>query len=233
MKRTRAFSCAVGVLVAGLLASACSATPDDPDTGAQPKPAGSPATGRTGAGQVAAPQERACEGGTYTWFNLQRRYVLNGVSDAQTLKAEGTELTEPMRRLRTDRASLESDGPRLDSKAVFYALSVRLGLADKGEDPEDVEDWSALGEPGSYAPLNEDGGWTSGGAAVRLVSYSAFEKVDADFRYTCKGGKDREPTVGHVLTWGRDLSGALNCEEPLSKAGSAAAREAVRLSCGR
>ncbi|MER7723913.1 hypothetical protein [Streptomyces sp. NPDC096323] len=236
MKRTRAFSRAVGVLVAGLLTgtSACSPTPDDPGTGAKPKPAGSPATGQTGAEQVAAPQERACKGGTYTWFNLQRHYVLNGVSDAQTLNAKGAELTKPMRRLRTDQASLESDGPRLDSKAVFYALSVRLGLVDEGEDSGHLDDWSTLGEPGSYAPLDEDGGWTSSAAPVRLVSFSGFEKVDADFRYTCKGGKDREPTVGHVSTWGRNLSGAINCEEPLPEASSRpVAREAVRLSCGR
>ncbi|WP_327709035.1 hypothetical protein OG912_09950 [Streptomyces sp. NBC_00464] len=237
MKRTRAFTCAAAVLVAGLLAGAsgCSLTPED--TGAKPKPTGSPTAAQTGAEQVSAPEERACKGGTYTWFNLQSQYVLNGVTDAQLITAKPTKMTEPMRRLRTDQASLESEGPRLDAKAVFYALSVRIGLADKGEDPEDLEGWSGLGEPGAYAPFYDDGDWT-GGVGSRLVAFSAVEMVDVDFRYTCKGGRHREPTVGHVSTWGRDLSGALDCEDPLPEGASGAAREAavreaVRLSCGR
>lgn len=240
MKRTRALTCAVGMLVAGLLAGAsgCDSTPEDPGASARKsKPAGSPTAARTGAEQVSAHEERACKGGTYTWFNMQSQYLLNGVTDAQPRMTKPSKMTKPMRRLRTDQASLESEGPRPDAKAVFYALSVRIGLADKGEDPEDLEGWSGLGEPGAYAPLYDDGDWT-GGVGSRLVAFSAVEMVDVDFRYTCKGGKHREPTVGHVSTWGRDLSGALNCEDPLPEGASGAAREAalreaVRLSCGR
>ncbi|MFI6646093.1 hypothetical protein ACIBI8_00530 [Streptomyces sp. NPDC050529] len=228
MKRTRAFTCAAAVLVAGLLAGAsgCSSTPED--TGAKPKPTGSPTAAQTGAEQVSVPEERACKGGTYTWFNMQEQSVLNGVTDVQRVTGKPTKLTEPMRRLRTDQGSLTSDGPTLDSQAVLFALSVHLGFAEKGGDPQDG---SGMGEPGAYAPIDEGGGEVSGHAA-RLVNYSAVTKVDVDFRYTCKGGEHREPTVGHVSTWSKTTAGVLNCEEPLPK-DAAAAHEAKRLSCGR
>lgn len=63
------------------------------------------------------------------------------------------------------------------------------------------------------------------------MNYSAVTMVDVDFRYTCRGGEHREPTVGHVSTWSKTVAGILNCEEPLTKDVSAAAREAERLSC--
>ncbi|WP_326738510.1 hypothetical protein [Streptomyces sp. NBC_01022] len=231
MKRTRAFTCAAAVLVAGLLAGAsgCSSTPED--TGAKPKPTGSPTAAQTGAEQVSAPEERACKGGTYTWFNLRKVSVLNGVTKAQRVTPEGTELTAPMQRLRTDQASLETEGPRLDSHAVFFALSMRLGFAEKGDELDDPASWSGLGEPGAYVPLGESGGEFSG-LGADLVSYSFAKLVEADFRYSCGSGGDREPTIGHVSTWIVTGEGALACKEPLPK-DAAAAHEAKRLSCGR
>ncbi|MCM2411974.1 hypothetical protein [Streptomyces sp. RKAG290] len=231
MERTRAFTCAAGVLVAGLLAGAsgCSSTPDDPGTSGKPKTAGSRTASETGAEQVAAPEERACKGGTYTWFNMQKYSVLNGVTDVQRVTAKPTKMTEPMRRLRTDQGSLTSDGPRLDSQAVLFALSVHLGFAEKGDDPQGG---SGLGEPGAYAPLAEGGGEFSG-LAARLVSYSFVKLVETDFRYSCGSGEDREPTTGHVSTWITDGEGTLNCDEPLTKDTLAPAHEAERLSCGR
>ncbi|WNI34054.1 hypothetical protein [Streptomyces sp. ITFR-6] len=232
MKRTRALGYATAVLVAGILAgtSGCGSTPDDRNTSRKPEQAGAPTAGQAGAEQVAASQQRACEGGTYTWFNLQKHDVLNGVTEVQRVTAEPTKLTAPMRRLRTDRASLESDGPALDPHAVFFALDTRLGLTEKGEELDDTSGWSGLGEPGAYAPLAEGGGEFSG-LAARLVSYSFVKLVEADFRYACGSGEGREPTTGHVLTWIVDGEGTLNCDEPLTKGTSAPAHEAERLSC--
>ncbi|WP_329614093.1 hypothetical protein OG244_13490 [Streptomyces brevispora] len=228
MKRTRAFTRVAGLLVAGLLTgvSGCSTPPDDPGASGRPEQAGS-STPRTE--RVSAPRERACRGGTYTWFNMQSHSVLNGVTDAQRVTTEPTKLSEPMQRLRTDQASLEAEGPGLDSRTVLFALGVRLGLVAQGDDPEG---WAELGEPGSYAPLDAGGGEVSGHGA-RLVNFSAVTIIDADFRYACEGDEDREPTVGHLSTWGTTISGTLECGEPLPKDASAAAREAERLSCGR
>ncbi|WNI22672.1 hypothetical protein [Streptomyces sp. ITFR-16] len=214
--------------VAGLLTatSGCTSAPDAPKAAASPSTAGAPAGS---AEPVSAPRERACEGGTYTWFNEQSLFVLNGVSDVQRVTGKRTKLTEPVRRLRTDQASVEAVGPRLDSRDVLFALSVRLGFADKGGDPQDG---SGLGEPGTYAPLDEGGGEV-GGHTARLVNFSFVKLVETDFRYTCGSGKGQEPTTGHVVTWGNSGGGVVDCDEALPKDASAAAHEAVRLSCGR
>ncbi|WP_240799384.1 hypothetical protein [Streptomyces sp. A0958] len=163
---------------------------------------------------------------------MQKHSVLNGVTDVQRISAKGDKMvrmTKPMRRLRTDQASLESDDPKLDPHAVLFALGVHLGLADKGDDPQD---WSGLGEPGAYAPLDEGGG-EAGGIDAPLVNFSGVTLVETDFRYTCGSGMNRESTTGHVLTWSSSGGGTLSCDEPLSKKASAAAHEARRLSCGR
>lgn len=231
MKRTRALSTAVAVAVEGLLTatSGCTSAPDAPEAAVKPSTAGSPAPG---AERVSAPQERACEGGSHTWFNEQSLSVLNGVTDAQRVSADPgrmVKMTEPMRRLRTDQASLESHGPRLDAQDVLLALGVRLGFAEKGDDPQDG---SGLAEPGAYAPVDEGGG-EAGGHAARQVNFSFVKLVQTDFRYTCGSGKGQEPTTGHVVTWAGPGGGTVSCEEPLPKDASAAAHEAVRLSCGR
>ncbi len=150
----------------------------------------------------------------------------------QRVTAEASEPAAPMQRLRTDQASLETEGPRLDSHAVFFALSVRIGLTEKGDELDDPGSWSGLGEPGAYAPLAEDGGGAFSGRAADLVSYSLVKLVEADFRYSCGDGGDREPTTGHVSTWIVTGEGFLACEDPLPK-DAAAAHEAKRLSCGR
>ncbi|WP_406092980.1 hypothetical protein [Streptomyces sp. NBC_01013] len=231
MKRTRTLTSTVAVLVAGILAGAsgCGSTPDDPGASGRPKQAGSPTAGTAGAERVAASEQRACEGGTYTWFNLRKQSVLNGVADAQRVTAEATKMVEPIRRLRTDQASLRSDGPRPDAQDVFLALSVHLGFAEKGDEPEGG---AGLGEPGTYAPLDEGGGEVTGHAA-RLVNFSSVTLVETDFRYTCGSRAHQEPTTGHVSTWTTSGGGILDCDEPLPKGASAAAREAGRLSCGR
>ncbi|MFD5059860.1 hypothetical protein [Streptomyces sp. NPDC058394] len=124
--------------------------------------------------------------------------MLNGVTEPQHLTAaKGTEFTKPMRRLRTDMASVRTegtDGTSPDNDAVLLALGVHLGPAAKGDET------SELGEPGEYAPVDNDGGECSG-AAGHLVEFSSVQLIETDFRRSCGPGKQREQTVGHVVNW--------------------------------
>ncbi|MFJ9678619.1 hypothetical protein ACIRP2_11240 [Streptomyces sp. NPDC101194] len=230
MKRTRTVVTTTALLVAGLLAvvSGCTSASSDAANREEPRPAGSTTAGRTGADSVPVSDARACRGGTYTWFNTQRLSVLNGVTEAQRVTAAKTVGADrPMLRLRTDMASLDTEGPALGSDAVLGALAVHLGLADEGN-----PDAAGLDKPGEYPPLDTGAGEFSGPAG-HYVSYSAFQLIETDFRYSCGHGKQHEPTFGHVVTATAPVGGILRCEEPLRKHASAAAREAVRLSCGR
>ncbi|MEW1687649.1 hypothetical protein ACIQOF_29745 [Streptomyces sp. NPDC091265] len=230
MERTRAFTAAVAVLAAAILAGAggCTSAADGPGASEKPRAAGEP-TAAAATERISAPEDRACKGGTYTWFNTRRVPVLNGVTDFQRVTVESTKLTEPMQRLRTDQASLESDGPRPDPRTVLFALSVHLGFSEKRDDPGDG---SPLGKPGTYAPVDEGGGKVSGHSG-RIVSYSSVSLIDTDFRHTCGHGAKQPPTVGHVTTWSAAGGGVLDCDEPLDKNSSDPAHEAERLSCGR
>ncbi|MEU2026709.1 hypothetical protein ABZ565_31820 [Streptomyces sp. NPDC016469] len=228
MKRTRVHLGAAAAIVAAALAcvSGCSAA-DGGSTDA--KPTGS---ARAAADKTVAREPQACRGGTYTWFNMQDRSVLNGLADPQRVtggSSKMTKLTEPVRRLRTDQASVVSQGSRVDPKQVLIALSTHLGFTEKDDDPEMG---SGLGEPGEYAEIDSGGGEASGSArTVRLVSYSFVRLVETDFRYTCGSGEDRRTTTGHVVTWPSSGGGLISCEEPLDKKASTAAHEAFRLSC--
>ncbi|WP_326605583.1 hypothetical protein [Streptomyces sp. NBC_01800] len=226
MKRTPA-----AVAVAVLMATGVSAcTSSDGTTREQPRSDGSPTAARTGKGNVPVTESRPrpCKGGTYTWFDTRRRWVLNGVTEPQHLTAaKGTKFTKPMRRLRTDMASVRTDGAdgtSPDNDAVLLALGVHLGPAEKGDET------SGLGEPGEYAPVDNAGGEFSG-AAGHLVEFSSVQLIETDFRRSCGPGKQREQSVGHVVNWTSSGGGDIRCETPLTKHASAAAREAVRLSC--
>ncbi|MGC4944611.1 hypothetical protein ACLQ2N_00130 [Streptomyces sp. DT224] len=223
MKRTRAVTTAA-VMTAGLLIGGCTSTPDDRTAG-DPAPA---ASSKGTADQAAAREPQACRGGTYTWFNLRQNWVINGVAEAQSVTGSGR-VTKPVRRLRTDPASVVTEGVDLDPDLVLHSLGTKLALVSADDDPKEG---SALGEPGTYAPLDEPLGQVSDvKGTVRLVSFSYFKLIETDFRYTCAGGG--KPVVGHVSTWGPSGGGAVNCDEPLGKDASAAAHEAVKLSCAR
>ncbi|WP_392751724.1 hypothetical protein [Streptomyces sp. LN590] len=229
MKRTLAAVAAAAVMATGV--SAC--TSSDGTTRGKPRPEGSPTAARTGKGNVPATESRPrpCKGGTYTWFNTQRRWVLNGVTEPQHVTgAEGAKFTEPMRRLRTDMASVRTEGiggTSQDNDAVLLALGIHVGLAEKGDDA------SSLGEPGEYAPVENASGGRISGAVGHFVEFSSVQLIETDFRHSCGHGKQREQTVGHVVSWTAAGGGDLRCETPLTKRASAAAREAVRLSCHR
>ncbi|WP_202540976.1 hypothetical protein [Streptomyces sp. SID2563] len=230
MKRTRVHLGAAAAIVAAALTcvSGCSST-DGGTTDA--KPSGPAKAEAAEADQAVAREPRACRGGTYTWFNLRKHSVLNGLADPQRITGkpgEPVKLTEPMRRLRTDQASLDTQGPRLDPQEVLFALGVHIGFADKDEDPEDA---AGLAEPGEYAPVEGGGGEISGMNGAVLVDFSSLQLVETDFQYTCGSGERRERTTGHVVTWTSSSLGELRCGVPLPRKASAAAHEALRLSC--
>ncbi|MEU2026265.1 hypothetical protein ABZ565_29550 [Streptomyces sp. NPDC016469] len=219
MKRTRAVTTAAVMMAAGLLIGGCTSTPGD-------RGADDPAPARSSAAtadEAVAREPQACRGGTYTWFNLRQDWVINGVADAQHVTTRSARVAKPIRRLRTDPVTVETEG----AEAVLHALGARVGLVSADDDPAEG---SGLGEPGTYAPLDEPLGRLSDlRSSARLVSFSYFKLIETDFRYTCAGGG--QPVVGHVSTWGPSGGGAVNCDEPLGKDASSAAREAVRLSC--
>ncbi|MFI5628357.1 hypothetical protein ACIA8E_03005 [Streptomyces sp. NPDC051664] len=227
MKRTLAAVAAAAVMATGM--SAC--TSSDGSTREKPRPEGSPTAARTGKGNlpVTESRPRPCKGGTYTWFNTQRRWVLNGVTEPQHVTgSEGAKFTEPMRRLRTDMASVRTEGTggtSQDNDAVLLALGVHVGLAEKGDDT------SSLGEPGEYAPVENASGGRISGVVGHFVEFSSVQLIETDFRHSCRHGKQPEQTVGHVVSWTAAGGGDIRCETPLTKHASAAAREAVRLSC--
>ncbi|MFE4956930.1 hypothetical protein ACFRCW_23210 [Streptomyces sp. NPDC056653] len=226
MKRTPAAVAVAAVMATGV--SAC--TSSDGTSREKPRSDGSPTAARTGKGNVPVTESRPrpCKGGTCTWFDARRRWVLNGVTEPQHLTAaKGTEFTKPMRRLRTDMASVRTegtDGTSPDNDAVLLALGVHLGLAEKGDDT------SWLGEPGEYAPVENASGEKNSGAAGHFVEFSSVQLIETDFRHSCGHGKQRKQTVGHVVNWTASGGGDIRCETPLRKEASAAAREAVRLS---
>ncbi|MCX0245816.1 hypothetical protein [Streptomyces drozdowiczii] len=228
MKRTRAVTTAAVMMAAGLLVGGCTSTPHD-GAADEPAPAGS---SKAAADKTVAREQRACRGGTYTWFNLRDQSVLNGLAAPQRIPGKShtmVKLTEPVRRLRTDQASLDFQGPRPDQREVLFALSVRLGFAEKDEDPEAG---SGLAEPGQYAEIDSGGGEVgASGRTLRLAYFSFVRLVETDFRYTCGSGGGRRATTGHVVTWGSSGGGLISCEEPLDRTASAAAHEAFRLSC--
>nr|WTB33424.1 hypothetical protein OG781_31625 [Streptomyces sp. NBC_00830] len=87
MKRTPAVVAAAAAAVVATGVSAC--TSSDGTTRGKPRPVGSPTAARTGKGNVPVTESRPrpCKGGTYTWFDTQRRWVLNGVTAPQHLTA--------------------------------------------------------------------------------------------------------------------------------------------------
>lgn len=133
MKRTRAVTTAAVMMAAGLLIGGCTSTPHD-GTADDPAPAGS---SERAADQAAAREPQACRGGTYTWFNMRQNWVINGVAEAQSVTGSGR-VTKPVRRLRTDPASVVTEGADLDPDLVLHSLGTKLGLVSADDDPKGV-----------------------------------------------------------------------------------------------
>ncbi len=155
---------------------------------------------------------------------MDRRSVLTGVAEKQTLGEGGGALTHEVRPLRTPRVAVDFDrGPRIDAKAVLRSLGARTG--DVGADG-DATGFTDVHRP---APDPRTGGTEMEGAGT-FVTYSWVEQVVADFQYTCGSG---ERSTGRATSWVVDGSGVLECSVPVEGAKEGdPALAAARFSCG-
>ncbi|WP_338896273.1 hypothetical protein WBG99_11710 [Streptomyces sp. TG1A-60] len=172
---------------------------------------------------------KACEGGTFTWSNVEQPTRLTGVSRAERQGDGGGKLTSKLRRLYTPEVSVQAEGPSLDSADVLFSLGKEIGYIDPGArslDEDSVE--SAFVTVGLKAPVLNDGSLSlSADSAGEYVGYAYVKEAAGDFRYSCPGG---EATTGHAKSWKVDGEGGLKCDEA---AGSDAARQAALLSCAK
>ncbi|MFD3661869.1 hypothetical protein ACFWVF_14925 [Streptomyces sp. NPDC058659] len=199
-------ACAVVTLIAGT--SAC--TSDGPEPAERP---------------THAAADTACANGTYAWFNVDKRDVLTGVAEKQTLGKGGGELTHKLAPVHTPRVTVTFEkGPRVDAKAALRSLGAHIGDTD------------ATGDGGyEFADVRRPApdlaaGSTSVDGAGTFVDYAWVKQVTADFRYTCADGKR---AAGRATSWSIDGSGVLECAESIRdvKEGSPVL-VAARLSCG-
>lgn len=204
----------MGFALAALLAGAVGCTGGSGDAG---KTSDSASAGTKGAQPAVA--AKACANGTYTWTNIEKPTRLLGVSDAETLVKAGGTLKNKVRRLASVRIAVQAGTGAPAAKAVLTSLGRTIGEIDSDGDVvgfTDVDREAPELNEGSVAPQ----------AAGRFVQYAAVRAVEADFRYTCSGGRT---TIGHAESWTVSIDGILECSQ---STGSAAAREAARISCG-
>ncbi|MFI6548960.1 hypothetical protein ACIBO9_37515 [Streptomyces prunicolor] len=205
----------MGLALAALLAGAVGCTGGSGDAG---KTSGSATAGTKGAQAAAA--GKACANGTYTWINIEKPTRLLGVSDVETLGKGGGTLKNKVRRLATVQIAVQAGTGAPAAKEILTSLGRKIGEIDS-----DGDYVGAFTEVGGKGPELNDGS-TAPEASGRFVQYAAVRVVEADFRYTCPGGK---AAIGHAESWTVPITGVLECGE---STGNATAREAARLSCG-
>ncbi|MEV0737409.1 hypothetical protein AB0I51_15830 [Streptomyces sp. NPDC050549] len=205
---------AVGFALAALLAGAVGCTSGSGDAG---KKSDGATAGTKGAQPAVA--DRACANGTYTWTNIEKPTRLLGVSDVETLGKGGGTLKHKVRRLATVRIAVQAGSSAPAAKEILISLGKKTGVIDSDDDV------SGFTDVGGKGPELNDGGAAPEGSG-RFVQYAAVRVVEADFRYTCPGGRT---TFGHAESWSVSIDGLLECD---TGTGNATAREAARLSCG-
>ncbi|MFJ7125036.1 hypothetical protein [Streptomyces sp. NPDC098101] len=210
IKETLLSACAVVVVLAG--AGACSS-------------GGGGATAEAGPTAVKV-ADAVCEGGVYSWFNVDKREVLTGVSEKEKVDRKGAGLTHALTRLHTPRTAVtfEKGSRAVDAKAALRALAVHVGVAEADDDGVST----AFADVHRPAQNLDDAGTTIDGVGT-VVRYAWVEQVTADFRYACGDGK---PVTGRATGWAVDGSGLLECSTPIEDAKEGKpALAAARLSC--
>ena len=204
----------MGLALAALLAGAVGCSSGSGDAG---KTSDSATAGTKGAQPAVA--DKACANGTYTWINIEKPTRLLGVSDVETLGKGGGTLKHRVRRLATVRIAVQAGTGAPAAKEILTSLGKKIGEIDS-------DDYvGAFTEVGRKGPGLNDGG-AAPEESGRFVQYAAVRVVEADFRYTCPGGRT---TIGHAESWTVSIDGVLECD---TGTGNATAREAARLSCG-
>lgn len=206
LKETFLSACAVAAILAGT--AACTSDGDRPTA------------------KATATAETLCEGGAYSWFNVDRRDVLTGVADKETIGKKDARLTLKLAPLHTARTAVTFEkGSRAgDAKAALRSLAVLIGEANADDDAVSTEFTNVHR---SVPDLN------SGSITIddvgTVVQYAWVKQVTADFRYTCGDGK---PVTGRATGWVIDGSGLLECSTPIKNVKEGhPALAAARLSC--
>ncbi|WP_432122719.1 hypothetical protein [Streptomyces sp. S1] len=203
-------ACAVAVVLAGT--AACTSGGGGATAGAKPK--------------AAPTADAVCEGGVYSWFNVDKRDVLTGIAEKEKVDRKGAALTHALTRLHTPRIAVtfEKGSRAVDAKGVLQALAVHTGVAEAGDDGVST----VFADVHRPAQNLDDRGTIIDGVGT-VVRYAWVEQVTADFRYACGGGK---PVTGRATSWVVDGSGLLECSTPIEGAKEGEpALAAARLSC--
>ncbi|MFD9248033.1 hypothetical protein ACFV0D_40160 [Streptomyces sp. NPDC059556] len=210
IKETALSACVLAAVLAGT--AACTSDGDAPPVKAAAVPEASVGT--------------SCEGGTYAWFNVDKRDVLTGVAEREKVGKQGARLTHRLALLHTPRTAVtfEKGSPAGNPRAALRSLAVAVGdgTADEhGADPE-------FSNVHRSAPDINSGSTSIDGAGT-VVQYAWVEQVTADFRYTCGSGR---PVAGRATGWVIDGSGIVECSVPMKDAKEGEpALAAARLSC--
>ncbi|MFE5511492.1 hypothetical protein ACFQ9J_12860 [Streptomyces sp. NPDC056529] len=182
--------------------------------------------GATAEAKATPTGDAVCEGGVYSWFNVDKRDVLTGVAEKEKVDRKGARLTHALTRLHTPRIAVtfEKGSRAVDAKATLRSLAVHTGVAEADDDGVST-DFANAHRP---AQNLDDGGTTIDGVGT-IVRYAWVEQVTADFRYACGDGK---PVTGRATGWVVDGSGFLECSTPIENAKEGEpALAAARLSC--
>ncbi|MGW3571217.1 hypothetical protein ACWDSL_46315 [Streptomyces sp. NPDC000941] len=182
---------------------------------------GSDGAARGAAQNIAA--KKACADGTYTWLNVSRHPVVNAMA-VTTQKSGHKVSTRGVKPVARYTVSVRAEGAALPAKQVIRGLAQHLKptLGDAFTLVDRTGRTTTHDKHDSYGVRTAK---TSG----RYVTATAYDLVEADFRYACG---DKTVGSGHVVSWDpTEAEIILECGEKLSKEASDDSREAARLGC--
>ncbi|WP_055530165.1 hypothetical protein [Streptomyces graminilatus] len=218
----------MGFALAALLAGAVGCTSGSGDA-AKKSDSSATAGARKAPAAVAA---TACANGTYTWFNIEKPTRLLGVTDVETLGKGGGELKKKLKRLATVEISVQAGHGAPAAAEVLFSLGKKVGEIDSDaaslKDADGIS-WQFL-KVGHKGPDLNDSRMSVAGSG-RFVQFAAVRVVEADFRYSCPGGRT---SIGHAKSWIVPIDGVIECDsklESFTRRDDAAVREAALFSC--
>ena len=167
---------------------------------------------------------RACDKGSYEWFNVSRQSVLTDLGRTRHYDKGQKVSTKDVREVARYTKSVRTTGGKLSQRRVIHSLARHLKL------PADELAGDVNG-PSARTTANDRSSYGLHEAEVsdRYVPARAATLVEADFRYRCTG-RGRAAS-GHVVTWQSLEVGAVACGRKPEKGLSDGVREAARLGC--
>ncbi|MDX3225823.1 hypothetical protein [Streptomyces sp. ME19-01-6] len=170
---------------------------------------------------------KACDDGTYTWFNVSQRSVLTDMKPGRHVEKGEKVSTKEVAEVARYTRSVRTDGADLSPKAVIRALAEHLKLSDRL-----VGDGSGPDEPTTKYDSSVASGERKAEASGRYVPAREVDLVEADFHDSCEDSSFQDAAVsGHVVTWQTPTLFVVACGEKPEKNRSQGEREAARLGC--